>query len=173
MGEYAQKLFDLGYVKDKKTAELGFLCSDIKNEGIIINEINLAPKSYKYEYINNKNEVKDNNNAVFKSKGIPKHDKSKPIYDDKGNLTFDKDGEINYKKLLTAELYDMENKNVDRKCTFSGLRKKHINLTKHDKEINLNHFSIVNSVQTREFMKNEWTGMIFKDNLYYPKGYEF
>jgi hypothetical protein len=173
MGEYAQKLFDLGYVKDKKTAELGYLCSDIKNEGIIINEINLAPKSYKYEYINNKNEVKDNNNAVFKCKGIPKHDKSKPIYDDKGNLTFDKDGEINYKKLLTAELYDMENKNVDRKCTFSGLRKKHINLTKHDKEINLNHFSIVNNVQTREFMKNEWTGMIFKDNLYYPKGYEF
>ena len=36
-GKYAQILFDLGYIKDKDNSELGYLCSDIDDEGIIIN----------------------------------------------------------------------------------------------------------------------------------------
>ena len=127
---------------------MGYLCSDIKNEGLIIEELNLAPKMYKYEYIDNNNKIIDKDLATMKAKGIPK-------------------------KCLKAELYDIENKNVNRMCTFSGLRKKHINLTKNDKENNLQHFSIVNSTQTREFYKNEWTGMTFKNSVYYPKGYVF
>jgi hypothetical protein len=102
-----------------------------------------------YEYIDNKNQIKDQDQATMKCKGIPK-------------------------KCLNHEMYknyDENNKSCEVK--FSGLRKKHINLTKHDKEINLQHFSIVNNTQTRTFMKSEWKGMTLKDNLYYPKGFIF
>ncbi len=56
---------------------------------------------------------------------------------------------------------------------FSGLRRKHKNLTKSDIENKLPYFSIINNKQTRTFMKSEWGGMMFKDNKYYPKGYVF
>jgi hypothetical protein len=52
---------------------------------------------------------------------------------------------------------------------FSGLRRKHKNLTKSDIEKNLPYFSIINNKQTRTFMKSEWGGMIFKDNKYFQK----
>jgi len=41
-GENHKKLLEMGYIKTKKEAKLGYLCSDIKNEGIIISENNLA-----------------------------------------------------------------------------------------------------------------------------------
>lgn len=147
LGEHAEKLKKLGYIKDKSKSSLGFLCSDIDNEGIIINETNLAPKCYFYEYIDNKNELHINENGTTKAKGIPH-------------------------KCLDYKFYTEYDKR-DIICEFSGLRRKHKNLTSKDKEKNLKHFSIINSTQTRQFMKNEWKGMIFKDNFYYPKGYKF
>src|ERR1700722_15372195 len=66
------KLRDLGYIKSKSESELGYLCSDLDDKGIIIQEKNLAPKSYYYEYINSKDEVKIKENSTMKYKGIPK-----------------------------------------------------------------------------------------------------
>ena len=33
MGKYAEKLYEMGYIKDKNNSKLGYLCSDIKKEG--------------------------------------------------------------------------------------------------------------------------------------------
>ena len=58
------KLEKLGMIKTKHEASLGYLCSDIDNEGIIIYENNLAPKTYIYEYIDNQNDVYDKNKGL-------------------------------------------------------------------------------------------------------------
>jgi len=57
-----------GLIRTKKEAELGYLCSDIKNEGVILREVNLAPKTYLYESIDNTDAIKE----TMKCKGIPK-----------------------------------------------------------------------------------------------------
>ena len=126
LGEHKNKLEKLGMIKSKEDASLGYLCSDIDNEGIIIYENNLAPKTYIYEYIDNKNNVYDKNKSTMKAKGIPKYDKSSPLYIN-GELQFDKKGDIIYKGLLSNNLY--ENYSECEPVKFSGLRKKNINLT--------------------------------------------
>ena len=50
-------------------------------------------------------------------------------------------------------------KNKEQIVEFSGLRKKHTNLTKEDIEKGVKLFSIVNNTQTRTFMKSERKGM--------------
>ena len=45
-GQAYLDLMAKGLIKTKKEAELGYLCSDIKNEGVILKEVNLAPKTY-------------------------------------------------------------------------------------------------------------------------------
>jgi len=60
-------LLKKGLVKSKKDASLGFLCSDIKNEGFIISENNTAPKTYIYTYIDSTGKI----DTTKKCKGIP------------------------------------------------------------------------------------------------------
>jgi len=146
LGEHEMKLRELGYIKNKNDASLGYLCSDVDNEGIIIYENNLAPKTYFYEYIDNNNIIHDKNSGTMKSKGIPH-------------------------KCLTYEMYDMTNNDINRVCEFSGLKKKHKTLTYADKEKGVNHFSIVNNTQTRTFNKSDWSGFNLLQNIFYPKGY--
>ena len=67
-GKAYYQLMKKGLIKTKAEAELGYLCSDIKNEGVILKEINLAPKTYMYESIGNKEDIK----TTMKCKGIPK-----------------------------------------------------------------------------------------------------
>ncbi len=62
----------MGQILPKEKCKVGFLCSDIKNEEVIINEMNIAPKCYMYEYINNKNELMIEDKATLKCEGIPK-----------------------------------------------------------------------------------------------------
>ena len=75
------------------------------------------------------------------------------------------------KRCLDYKIYD------DYKTTepvkFSGLRKKHLNLTKADIKNGVGLFSIVNNTQQRTFNKTNWGGMVLKDNKFYPKGFEF
>ena len=144
LDNHAQKLKGLGMIKSKNEASLGYLCSDIDNEGIIIYENNLAPKTYFYEYIDNKNDIHDKDNGTMKGKGIPH-------------------------KCLNYKMYN-DHKNIE-PVKFSGLRKKHLNLTKADKKSGVNLFSIVNSNQQRTFMKTTWKGMDLIDNKYYPKNF--
>jgi hypothetical protein len=147
LGEHKDKLMKLGMIKSKEDSSLGYLCSDIDNEGVIIYENNLAPKTYFYEYIDNKNEVYDKNKGTKKGKGIPK-------------------------KCLEFNMYS-DYKEKEQQITFSGLRKKNINLTKADIKNGVGLFSIVNNTQTRTFMKSEWKGMDLIDNKFYPKGFQF
>jgi hypothetical protein len=75
--------------------------------------------------------------------------------------------------LLSATPMYNNYKDEEQKVEFSGLRKKHTNLTKGDIEKGVKLFSIVNNTQTRTFMKSEWSGMNLINNHYYPKGYVF
>jgi hypothetical protein len=56
-GTAYKHLLNKNMIRTKQNSALGYLCSDIDGEGIIISEVNLAPKTYKYDYINNKNIV--------------------------------------------------------------------------------------------------------------------
>ena len=146
MGEDAKKLKELGYIKSKNESTLGFLCSDIDDEGIIISENNLAPKTYFYEYVDNKDTIHVEEQGTVKAKGIPK-------------------------KCLNYEMYDESNTEINRIVEFSGLRRKHTKLTKADKDNNVPFFSIVNNTQTRTFCKTSWSGMHLHENRFYPYGY--
>ena len=147
IGKYAEILKEKGYIKNKENSSLGYLCSDIDNEGVIINELNLAPKVYMYEYIQNDNKLCIKDNATKKAKGIPK-------------------------KCLNYDMYH-KYKEKEQVVEFSGLKRKHKNLTKSDINNKVDYFSIVNNTQTRTFMKNDWHGFNLIGNLYYPKGYLF
>ena len=50
-------LLEKGYIVPKDNAKLGYMCSDIDDEGVIIHEKNLAPKTYCYQYLTNKNKL--------------------------------------------------------------------------------------------------------------------
>lgn len=173
LGKHAEKLKSLGMIKTKVNSSLGYLCSDIKNEGVIIYENNLSPKMYFYESIDNKNDLKLKDLGTMKAKGIPCFDKSKPLKNEKDELIFDKNGNITYKRLLTSNLYLNDYSDKDKELTFGGLKRKHRTLTKTDIENGLNHFSIVNNTQTRTFNKTTWTGFDLINNNYYPRGYVF
>jgi len=73
------------------------------------------------------------------------------------------------KKCLKSEYYADKPIEVE----FDGLKKKHKTLTKKDKEQGLVNFSIVNNHQKRTMNKSTWQGMVFRDNCWYPIGYEF
>lgn len=81
-GKAYLSLLKQGLIKTKKEAELGYLCSDISNEGIILKEINLAPKTYFYESIDNINVIK----VTKKCKGIPKDQLKELDYEIKGQV---------------------------------------------------------------------------------------
>jgi hypothetical protein len=142
-GENYKKLLALGYIKNKAEVKLGFLCSDIKGEGIITKEIDIAPKNYLYEYINNNGDKKENESAVMKCKGI-------------------------MKKVLRADLYKEE---LTEELSFDSLKKKHKTLTNADVEKGVGHFSIVNCTQKRTFNKSSWKGMDFVNGEWFPKNY--
>ncbi len=160
-GASYKKLSALGYIKSKEHPELGFLSSDIKNEGIIMHEINISPKVYMYEYINNKNEVKIKGDAVMKGKGIPQNKKLK----DPSSIR-EEDG-ITIHKTIKYEMYTEGSHVIE----FDGLKKIHKSMTHKQKENGLTHFSIVNSHQTRTFNKNTWTGFDLVNGVWYPKGF--
>jgi hypothetical protein len=143
-GEAYFKLKQLGYIKDDGHSELGYLTSDIKKNGIIFYEINLAPKSYMYNYINIDGEIIDKDVAVMKMKGIPN-------------------------KQLKQSYY--ENAKPE-KIKLNGLKKKNKTLTKNDVANGVTHFSIINYEQERTFYKNEWQSERFIDNVWYPIGHE-
>jgi hypothetical protein len=133
-------LKEKGLIKPKATSTLGFLCSDVDDEGLIFCEDNICPKTYLYYYITQAGDI----GITMKCKGIPK-------------------------KALKVNHYC----ELGQKIEFFGMKKKTSKLTKADEEKGVPMFSVVNNTQTRTFAANEWKNMIFKDNEFYPIGYEF
>ena len=145
IGEHYFKLKELGYILPKEQAKLCYMCSDIDHNGLIFNEKNLAPKLYTYSYINDQGEIKEGENAIMKSKGIPKKCLQKLFYDDETAVT----------------------------VPFNTLKTKNKTLTCADKQTGVKNFSIVSQDCKRTFYKSTWKGMQFVDNEWYPFGYSF
>lgn len=76
-GKDHQKLVDLGLCVPKSEAKLGYLCSDIDGEGLIISEKNVGPKNYTYTYTNDKNKI----DTTRKCKGIPQKKLTDEMYE--------------------------------------------------------------------------------------------
>ena len=149
-GQAYKKLKAMGYIVTSESSKLGYLCSDVDDEGVIIYEKNLAPKSYRYEFINNKNEVYTGDKAIMKYKGIKKYDY------------------YNNVPVLRAEYYDNA---IPVAVSFSGLKKKNKTLTKNDVINGVQHFSVTNNNVKRTFHNSDWSGMTFSNGEWFPKGY--
>lgn len=144
--EYISKLVEMGYFVTKENAQLGLFCSDIKNEGIILSEINLGPKSYMYEYLDNKGLFND----TKKSKGIPSKLLKKDFYTNAKEDSYYLEG---------AEQHP---------CTFASFKKM---LFKPNK-LDLPMFSIKIENVTRKFNSKKWMKWVLIDNCFYPRGHE-
>lgn len=141
-GKYLE-LFGDSYV-EKEKSKLGLLCSDIDDEGIIIKEINLAPKCYAYVYINKNGEIGITN----KTKGIPTK-----------YLEFD-------------DFIKNEEEHVSIKKTMEGrLKKVNYNPTKEMTEKGINYFSIISCDMERTFNQTMWKGAKLNGNQYIPEGH--
>ncbi len=192
LGKDAQKLEELGYIKSKNESKLGYLCADINDEGIITKEINLAPKTYIYEYIDKNNYLNGDTPKKRKKENdkIQKiREKSENIIepDDNDDIKVEKQNRIEKeikdlfvgtmkskgipKKCLKFDMYE-NYENEKQICKFSGLKRIHKRITSKQREIGIHHFSIINNTQTRTFMAKNWDGFDFKDNQFYPKGYK-
>jgi len=82
-------LVSKGLILPKSDSRLGYLCSDIKNEGLIYYERNMGPKSYRYEYVDNKDMLVD---STMKTKGIPSRLLKKEYFDVDNKPVVEMDG---------------------------------------------------------------------------------
>ena len=76
--EYYKKLYDLGLIK----SELGYMSNDIKNDGLIIQEINLGSKMYMYKYINKSNQIC----TTMKTKGLPTRNLKEEFFNNESGI---------------------------------------------------------------------------------------
>lgn len=129
-GKFYKKLLEKGLIDDNK---LGYCSNDIKEEGLIIKEINIAPKVYLYEYITNKGEIK----TTMKCKGIPKNFLQKEFYSSK--------------EMKELKLYKEDDKGRLKKISFKSFSKSDVN-------DGLTPLSIVVRPMTRTFNKSKWEG---------------
>lgn len=144
--KYAKKLYDAGYAVKKEDSSLGIMCSDIDNEGIILKEINLCPKNYLYESLDNLGKFDD----TEKCKGIPKDCLRKSLY-----YSVEKDNTFN-------EKIEMPNR----------LKKYNISIPKQLKTHGVEHYSIISVDMKRKFNKTKWEGFNLVDGCYYyPHGH--
>lgn len=74
-GQAHKKLNDLGYIRD---SELGYLCSDIDNDALVVNEVCHASKTYCDEYIDSEGNIYVGDSCKMIAKGIPEEDKIGP-----------------------------------------------------------------------------------------------
>lgn len=142
------KLLQKGFVQESGDSDLGMLCNDTKKDGLIIYEKNLGAKNYMYIYLGNDGVVYQE----YKCKGLMKTDRL--------------DGN---KPILTPDLYEDENSKALEYKSFQRIMKP----TKAQREIGLTSGDIRTVVNKRTFLKNGYDRMIYKDNNYYPMGFDF
>ena len=148
MGCNYDKLVNAGLIDDSK---LGFLSNDCDDNGLIVNEINLAPKCYMYECLTENGELV----TVMKSKGIMKNKLKEEWYENHEYL----------------QLLDDDDP-IKPIASWTGMKKINKRISKSEKENGVEHFTIKKQSYSRTFYKNVWTNMNFKDNHFYPFGYE-
>jgi hypothetical protein len=136
-------LKEKGYIVDKAGAKMGYLCSDIKNEGLIISAKYFSPKCYAYEYIDSEGKTCLKNDATMKTKGIPK----------------------------ACLDYDLFEKGDAAVVKFDGLKRMRANIGAKDKAKGVTAFSIVNATTQRTWNKSTWQGMDKKGDEWFPKGH--
>jgi len=161
-GEAYFNLKEKGLIKDKNNSKLGYLCSDIKKEGLIIKEINLGPKNYMYEYITNDNKIHRCEDATMKCKGI----NFDAVKFDKNDLRTQNGNENKKEKI--AELYEKEQHQT---MYYTSLKKVHKKISSQDRSNGVENFSIKDITCERTFNKNPFTNMIIKNNLFLPFDY--
>ena len=140
-----ETLLKKGYVHPTK---IGYASNDCKNDAIIFQEINIAPKCYMYRCIDKDGNVK----TVMKSKGIIKSELKEIFY-------------------TNPDLSEEE-----REVSWEGMQKVNTRLTKQMKQDEIPLFSIImrngDKKYKRTFNKNSWKGMDYDgENCWYPKGY--
>jgi hypothetical protein len=137
------KLKDKGLVMEKGNAKLGYLCNDLKGDGLIFYAKYLAPKTYIQEYITKDGIIHTKDTAKMKAKGIPS-------------------------EYITPDMYEREYG----EATFNTLQKKHLRLTDKDVENGISNFTIVGNTIHRTFNRTPYEGMrLSADGTYYPHGY--
>lgn len=121
--------------------KLGFCSNDIDEGGLIIKEINIAPKVYMYEYLTEKGEIR----TTMKCKGIPKQYLFKEYYTEK--------------EMRELKLYKEGSGGRLKKISIKTISKSDINE-------GLSPLSIVVRPMTRTFNKTKWKGaeMDIKNN---------
>ena len=129
-GSFYKLLLERGLIDDNK---LGYCSNDIKEEGLIIKEINIAPKVYLYEYITNKGEIK----TTMKCKGIPRKFLMKKDYTSK--------------EMRPMKLYGEDEKGRLKKISLKTISQSEISK-------GLNPLSIIVKPMTRTFNKSKWEG---------------
>lgn len=181
--KYIKPLVDKGYYVNKKDAQLGLLTSDIDDNGIILFENNLGPKSYLYDYLTEKGLFDD----TKKTKGIPKKSLKRDMFTNASNKFIDEVTKQNLMKQLKdakkihkhdktyeidEELLEFEknyivDNEINCKVKFKTFKKM---LQKPIKGISF--FGIVLQDNERTFNKNTWTGWNLHNNNFYPPGYK-
>lgn len=145
MGELYENLKSYGVYKSKKDSEFGLLCNDCDGEGLILREINLGPKNYLYESLDEDGNLKTTN----KCKGIPSVFLKPELY---------------YNETPETIEFDENKKTTMRRVGIKPNRKQI--------EQGLTPFSIITiSDMKRTFNKNTWKGWELIDNDFYPKGH--
>ena len=134
----------------------------------------------KYHKILEQNNMIDNDKLGYLSNDCKK---DALIYQEKNlapktynYLALDKNGKVwtvmkskgIMKKKLQQEWYDNE---TSHKVEWDGLKKINRNISNSDRANGVQHYSIKSQHYERTFYKNEWKGMILKDNQFYPNGY--
>lgn len=156
------KLKEKGLIKSKTESKLGYLCSDIKGEGLIIQEKNLGPKNYMYEYITNDNKICRAGDATMKCKGLHFEKKDKSKSEEYNNDVKEKrDKYFNW--YLNEKPEEMK---------YNSLKKIHKKISSIEKSDNIEHFSIKAIECTRTFNKTTFNNMDFNNNIWLPFGCE-
>jgi hypothetical protein len=129
---------------------LGSLSNDIDNNGLIVRELNYAPKNYYYVYIDKNGKI----DSSHRCKGIV-------------NEYLDEDGKM--KKNLDDELYEQgESKAINMK---KRIKKVGFKVNKVQRQKGLTNFDIISTDMERTW-NCEWQTERLIDNKYYPAGHQ-
>ena len=148
-------LLEKGYIVPKDNAKLGYMCSDIDDEGVIIHEKNLAPKTYCYQYLTNKNKLAIDDLVTMKDRLVEQNHISSDMKQKEVKTMIEKmDPRIKKELLGDMNMCTMKAKGIPDICLeqdfyadseghvveFDGLKKIHKKITTKQKDDGISNF---------------------------------